>query len=394
MKKRTVRKNTKRLIALGLALTISLPLIGTNSIDAKAVKTKEKASAGFSGYLSYDEAKERLSKLTAEQMAANAAQLNQVTAEEAKEEYQNLAIAKVDEFVNVRSGPGTTYNTLGRMYNGAVADIVETDGDWLKVVSGSLEGYIKSEYFIIGDDALDVIDEYIQRTATVNASVLNIRKEPNADSDKVGYLFNGEKVSVLELDDDWLKVKVSTGEEGFVSADYATVYEEFKYAKTNEEIEAEDKARREKLAKEQEAIRSQLKEDTSIVGSAVVYETNAELRTAIVDFALQYVGCPYVNGGQKLGATDCSGFTMLVYQQFGYSLSRLTQGQCNNNGRSITLSEAQPGDVICYSYGSSCSHVALYIGNGQIVHAANSRRGVVIDNVGIEPIIAVKNMID
>ena len=121
---------------------------------------------------------------------------------------------------------------------------------------------------------------------------------------------------------------------------------------------------------------------------------SGNVRSDIVNFAMQYVGYPYVHGGNSLETgTDCSGFTSLVYAQFGYGLSRTPAGQLSGNGRSISLDEAQPDDIICYGK-SKCTHVAIYIGNGQIVHAANPRKGVVVYNVGYDNILGVKNVID
>ena len=99
-------------------------------------------------------------------------------------------------------------------------------------------------------------------------------------------------------------------------------------------------------------------------------------------------------GGQSLsGGTDCSGFTSYVLANFGYSVGRTPSSQFNNAGRSISLSEAQPGDIICYGSGG-CSHVALYIGDNQIVHEANSRLGCCISGINFMNIVGVKNVID
>ena len=92
--------------------------------------------------------------------------------------------------------------------------------------------------------------------------------------------------------------------------------------------------------------------------------------------------------------TDCSGFTSLIYAEFGYSVSRTPEGQLANDGRSVDYSEIQPGDIICYGSGGKCTHVALYIGDGQIIHSANSRKGVVIYQADYDTIMGVKNIID
>ena len=136
---------------------------------------------------------------------------------------------------------------------------------------------------------------------------------------------------------------------------------------------------------------------TQAVFPETSYTSNEELRRAIVDYALQYVGSNYVHGGTSLATgTDCSGFTCFVYSDFGYSISRTPSGQYNGAGRSISYGEIQPGDIICYSSngGKSCTHVGLYIGDGQIVHAANSRKGVITSAADYSPIIGIRNVID
>ena len=126
------------------------------------------------------------------------------------------------------------------------------------------------------------------------------------------------------------------------------------------------------------------------------YSSTTELREKIIEYAMQYLGNVYVNGGTSLeSGTDCSGFTCFIYKDFGYSISRTPSGQYKSDGMSIDYSEIQKGDIVCYSSnGSTCTHVALYIGDGQIIHAANSRKGVIIGKADYSPIIAVKNIID
>ena len=135
-------------------------------------------------------------------------------------------------------------------------------------------------------------------------------------------------------------------------------------------------------------------ENTQVVAPVTTYSTNSELRSQIVEYAKQFLGNKYVMGGNSLtNGTDCSGFTSLIYADFGYSISRTPAGQLSSAGRSIDYSEIQPGDIVCYGKGS-CSHVALYIGDGQIIHEANSRKGVVIYNADYDNILGVKNVID
>lgn len=320
-------------------------------------------------------------------------------ASDEESEYANLAIAQVNHYVNVRKEPTTDSEILGKIYNGAVAQILNVAGedqDWFHVVSGSVEGYIKSEYFLYGDAAVEAVDNYVTRYVTVIANRLNVRQEPGTDSKRIGYISHGEKVELLEQQGDWLLIQYTEDKTGYVAAEYVTISEEFIYAKSIEEEQAEQAAQRE-LAQRMAAQEQAVPENTVVTPltpPAALYTSNEELRRSIVDYAMLYLGYPYVHGGRSLaGGTDCSGFTCYIYADFGYSISRTPSGQYSSDGRSIDYSEIQPGDIICYGK-SKCTHVGMYIGDGQIIHAANSRKGVVIYDAGYDNILAVKNIID
>lgn len=319
--------------------------------------------------------------------------------EETESEYANLAIAQVDHYVNVRSEPNTDSAILGKIYNGAVAQILETAGeekDWFHVISGSVEGYIKAEYFLYGDAAVEAVDQYVTRYATVIADRLNVRQEQSTVAKRIGYIDRGEKVKILEELGDWLLVQYMEEKTGYVAAEYTTVSEEFIYAKSIEEEQAELAAQRE-LAARMAATEENMPENTTVTAltpPSTTYTSNEELRRSIVDYAMQYLGYPYVHGGKSLaGGTDCSGFTCYIYAEFGYSISRTPSGQYTSAGRSIDYSEIQPGDIICYG-NSKCTHVAMYIGDGQVIHEANSRKGVVVYEADYDNILAIKNVID
>lgn len=379
----------------------------------------------------------------AEMDAAGEPEAGNGSDEEDGNEYANFAIADVDHYVNVRSIPDTGGEIVGKMYDGAVAQILAAAGEgneWFQIVSGQVKGYIKSEYFIYGDAAADVMDDYVTHYAQVLADRLNIRKEPAVDSAKIGYIDKGEKLKVLEDLGEWLKVAYTDAKEGYVAAEYVLVTEEFTYAKSLEEERAQLAAQQEMELRQQEQDREEeagsggnpegedngsgnpvsdnggqesASTDTSNAdasnanisntdagGATPVpntgYTTNEELRQAIVEYAMQYQGNQYVHGGGTLsGGTDCSGFTSLIYADFGYSISRTPSGQYGSSGRSISYEEIQPGDIICYTpNGKKCTHVGLYIGNGQIIHSANKRKGVIVSAADYDTILAVKNVID
>ena len=314
-------------------------------------------------------------------------------------EYADLAIAQVSNYVNVRSLPNTDSDIVGKIYNGAVAQVLSVTGedhDWFQIVSGNVEGYIKAEFFLYGDAAAEVIDQYVTRYANVIADRLNVREQPSTESKRIGYIDNGERVQLLENQGEWLRVQYTDGKEGYVSSQYVTISEEFVYGKTLEE-EAKEQEERKILEERENVTEQEVAENVTIVVTEPVgtYSSNAELRSSIVNYAMQFLGNRYVHGGSSLvTGTDCSRFTSLIYKEFGYSLSRTPSGQLSSNGRSIDYSQIQPGDIICYGKGGKCTHVALYTGNGQIIHSANSRKGVVIYQADYDTIIGIKNVID
>ena len=324
-------------------------------------------------------------------------------------EYEHLAFANVDDYVNVRSEPSTEGAIVGKIYDGAVAEIIALAGeerDWYEIISGNVTGYIKAEFFLRGNEAADIMDKYIVLSGRCIADRLNVRSRPDTKSKKIGYLNHDEKVRVLEKGPEWIKIQYGEEQEGYVYAQYLSLSEEFLYAKTMEELE--EMAKQEKLKAEellgekQSVIREELEEAVVMevpveTVERIPLENEDELRQQIVNYAMQYVGNKYISGGQSLaGGTDCSGFTCFVYADFGYAISRTPQGQLSSSGRSINYSEAKPGDIICYSSngGKSCTHVALYMGEGQVVHSANSRKGVIVQNADYDRIIGVKNVIN
>ena len=162
--------------------------------------------------------------------------------------YENLAIANVNNYVNIRSGPSTEYEAIGKLYKGCVANVLGYEGDWVKIQSGNLEeGYIRGDYLLIGWDAEDKIAEHCDRIATVNCSVLNVRTGMSTSDSIYDQIPKGESYYVAEEYEEWVKIILSqddnTGREhtGYVYKQYVDLSYEFQYAITKEE-EAAKKA--------------------------------------------------------------------------------------------------------------------------------------------------------
>ena len=266
--------------------------------------------------------------------------------------YENIAMSVIGEGnLNIRDSASTEGSIVGKMTNHNACEILGVEGDWTQIESGKVTGYVKSEYIVTGDEALAIAEEEIKTVATVEAgtTTLNVRSEASTDSSILSLVGDGEDLVVSQENDGsgWIQVEVDD-EYGYVSADYVAVSKKLPTAKTITEIK---------------------------YGDGV-----SDVRVALVQNALQYVGNRYVWGGTSLtNGGDCSGFTMQIMAQYGIYLPHSSRAQ-PAYGTKISSSEAQPGDLFFYGSGKSINHVAIYIGNGQIVHASNKRDGIKISN--------------
>lgn len=329
--------------------------------------------------------------------------------------YANVAVSHVrkDSFVNVRSEPNTTSEKLGKLYNDCAATILNTvegeDGLWYEIQSGSVRGYIKSEYFLTGDEAEARAIEIGKLEGKVNTNGLRLRREPNLDSKILTLLYAGEKYIVVEEGAEWVKIMVDDDLEGYVYREYVDITLQFDTAISKEEErkmkeeearkkrEAEEAARRleearraeeERKRQEEEAKRQEEENknngDNNSGNSGSSSEVSSASRDALVKYALQWVGVsPYVYGGESLtNGIDCSAFVRACYQNaLGVGLPRTSRSQADKCTR-ISEGDLKPGDLVFYNDGSgTINHVAMYIGGGQVVHASNKKLGTIVSNM-------------
>lgn len=346
------------------------------------------------------------------------------TEDEVKSKYENIGISIADPYVNIRKKAGEDSEIIGKLYKGSKCDILKTSGDWVKIESGNAKGYIKAEYLARGFDAEKLIDDYGTKVAEVKVETLNVRFEDNTESRIATQIPEGEKLLVLKKKGDWYEVAINDGSEdritGWVLADYVKVKIQWKHAITIKEEKAEEErkaaaeaaleARQQALATEQaEAARqqqaaaqqaqaaarqTQTQTQNQVKNTQKAVEqpkTETKVQTSasgsgkgqnIANFALNFVGNPYVWGGTSLTrGADCSGFVMSVYANFGIGLNRTSRAQASN-GYAVSMSELQPGDLVFYAAnGRSISHVAIYIGGGRVVHASTPRTGIIVSSV-------------
>lgn len=293
-------------------------------------------------------------------------------------QFENKLMANVTDYMNIRSEADENSEAVGKLPHGAVAEVLERGEVWTKIESGSVTGYVKNEFVVFGDDAGDYAEENCDKIATVTTTTLKVREEATADSTCLTMIPEGEEYEVVETTDGWTKLLISEEFTGYVSNEFIDIEYDLGTAISKEEEEAEQ-ARKAALAQQAAAAQtpSAPAAPQAPVDTGVVSGTRAD----VVNYALQFVGNPYVYGGTSLtNGTDCSGFTMSVFAHFGYSLNRSSRDQIYN-GTNIGIYEVQPGDLLFYNNGgSTIGHVALYIGNGQIVHASTERTGIIVSN--------------
>ena len=312
--------------------------------------------------------------------------------------FRSLVIAQVDNYVNVRSLPSLEGEVVGKLYNNSVGTFISEEDGWYQISSGNVTGYVKAEYCVTGEEAVEIAKQVGKRIATVTTQTLFIRQEPTTESAKLGMLPEAEELLVLEEADGWVRVDFEDGI-GWVSADYVSLHSEFVQAESKEEEAArlakEEEARRKaREAAEAKAAEQRAQQSAQSQSNTAAQQMNysvgegSEMGVAVADYALQFVGNPYVYGGTSLtNGADCSGFVMSVYANFGVSLPHSSASDRTQGYAVDGLENAQPGDLICYS-----GHVALYIGNGQIVHASNSKTGIIVSNAGYRSILAIRRI--
>lgn len=254
--------------------------------------------------------------------------------------------------LRLRSEASTSSNVLTKLPHKSQVDILDeqaSDG-WYHVSYKGMEGYVSADYLIVSENSAEPAapadapaaasespsDEsadamYIK----VLQGPLNIRTGPSTDFDRVAQLSVGRTAKVLDVLDGWYQI-----ESGYVCGDYVREVDE-------SEVQ------------------------------------NASKGQEIVDYALQFLGYRYVYGGSSPSGFDCSGFTSYVYKHFGYSLYRSASDQLKN-GVAVSRGELQPGDLVLFKKGNSsrpATHVGLYIGNNQFIHASTSKVGVIISRM-------------
>ncbi|MGF7144058.1 hypothetical protein HNQ56_002488 [Anaerotaenia torta] len=277
--------------------------------------------------------------------------------------FTNIGIADVVNNLNIRSGAGENYKIIGKLPKNGGCEILElTEDGWAKIKSGKVSGYVKASYLITGPEATALARKVGNYVATANTGGLRVRKEPTTDAEVIDQIAKGEEMVVLDArvitDDEehgkWVQVNLDSddsenGTPGYVAKEYVDLSFELIKAVSVEELE---------------------------YGSGV-----SSTRVKLINLAKQYLGDAYVWGGTTLGrGVDCSGYTQALYRKLGYSIPRTSREQARG-GKTISSSNLKPGDLVFYGSSSYINHVAIYIGNGRVIHASNKRDGIKISGM-------------
>lgn len=362
-----------------------------------------------------------------------------------------MAFAKCEDYINIRSGADTDKEIVAKIYNNGSVTVLEQTGDWYKIQSGNAVGYVKAEYFAIGQEAEEIARKVAYNVAVVHPDELNIRMNPSEDTEVIDVAHHQEELEVVAYDGDWMKVALGNDVYGYVNAYYVDYKTYYPQAETLEEEqarlaaeqqwqehntaaeetwEASNETQSTETGSETEVLPEEIwtepettwtepettwtepettwtepettwtepettwtepettwtePETTWTEPETTWTEPETEAPTSgtgqqIADFAVQYVGYPYVWGGTSLTqGADCSGFAQSVFAQFGIGLARVAADQAYG-GTDVSMDSILPGDLLFYSSGGSIDHVAIYIGGGSIVHAANASSGIIISS--------------
>ena len=276
--------------------------------------------------------------------------------------YTNLGIADVIDNLNIRAIAAEDGRLVGKLPKDAACEVLDLEDAWAHIASGNVEGYVSRDYLLTGIPAKHRAEELATTIAKVTTDSLKVRAEANTDSEVITLVPRGEELEVSAVEGDWVKVFLDD-EEVFVSAEYVEVSAELGTAVTMSEL---------------------------LYGQGI-----SDVRVDICQYAKEFIGNPYVWGGTSLTkGTDCSGFVMGVFKKYGVKLPRNSRAQAGC-GTTIKVSEAKPGDLIFYAKGKTINHVAIYIGNGQVIHASSPKTGIKISNVSYRsPFKAVRVLYD
>lgn len=315
-----------------------------------------------------------------------------------EEDIKQLGFAKAANYVNIRNKPEEGSEIVGKLYKNSAATILSKQDGWYQIESGSVKGYIKADFLVVGDKAAALAKSVGKKLATVNTTTLKVRKKASGNAQVLDLVAQGDKFKVVKVQKGWIKISLGNKQYGYLSSDFVKIHTEYEEAVSIEEeqkqLEQEVKAEAQRASR---ASVSRSKTSIASTRNSSVRETTSQSSTSsslgsrLAAYALQFQGNPYVWGGTSLtNGTDCSGFTQSVYAHFGISIPRSSRTQAAS-GSSVSISNLAVGDLVFYAKGGTINHVALYIGNGKVISASSPSTGIRITSYNYrQPVKAVR----
>ena len=238
---------------------------------------------------------------------------------------------------NLRNAPSTNGLIVGRFYPNTGMEILEDMGNgWYRITSGGIEGYVNSSLVLTGQQAKDQALRYENMWIRITAGSLNVRMEPSTDAGILARVTGGQTYRVVRDEGEWYKITIGS-EEGYVSRDYAMLGYTVAQAENWNQI-------------------------ANLSGPALT----------IAQWGMQYLGLRYVYGGESMSTgVDCSYFSGMCMSQAGIRLPRTSREQAER-GTPVSIQDMRPGDLLFYATHGTIDHVAIYIGDNKILHAAQS----------------------
>ncbi len=302
---------------------------------------------------------------TTTQVATNVTQPDGFTYALSEPDMTGRAIVKASDSVNIRESGDASSKRVGNIAHNGILIVVEKGSEWSLVTSGNVKGYIKNEFLVFDSDATAYAAANLNKVVSINTASLRVRQYANEKSEAITLVSQGSYYGIVEVGAGWTKIQVDDSTSGYVRNDYIKLDYSGAVAQVVNDTPVVDNTT----------------QATQPSTGGITTPPSSGLGSEIATYALQFVGNPYVYGGTSLtNGADCSGFVYTIYQNYGYSIPR-TAGAQGTVGTEVSLSALAPGDLVFYDHGTgSIQHVAMYIGNGQVVHASSSTTGIIVSN--------------
>lgn len=277
--------------------------------------------------------------------------------------YDNIGVSTARDYINIRKTAKSNGTIIGKLPGKAGCEILGESGSFYKIKSGKVTGYVSKQYLATGKRAEDLALQYADLRAIIKIAALKVRSGPGTKYKQWTTIRREETYLVTNQLDGWVEIEIDgDSDKGYIST--SNNYVEVRYA-LDQAIE----------------FHPATKGPTT-------------LRTNIKNSALKYIGGSYVWGGNTLGAgVDCSGFVQQIFKLYGVTLPRVSKEQAKS-GVAVSSGNKKVGDLIFYANSNGVvDHVAIYIGNNQVVHAASTKAGIKISNWDYRTPHSIRNVL-